>query len=159
MSLFPEYNRKKRISYKRIQIVSIKVVKEGSARYASEKINSPEAAAGIAKSFLQGADREHFIALYLDTKKKITAIHTISIGTLDSSLVHPREVFKGAILSNAASIILAHNHPSGDATPSKNDIDVTRRLVNAGDILGIEVLDHIIIGEEKYVSLREEMVI
>ena len=103
---------------------------------------------------MQGLDREHFVVLLLDIKNKVIGINTVSIGNLDSSIAHPREVFKPAILSNAGSILLAHNHPSGDPTPSREDIEITHRLVNAGNILGINVLDHIIIGDG-YRSLKE----
>ncbi len=90
----------------------------------------------------------------LNTKNNITGINVVSIGSLNSSLVHPREVFKAAILGNAAAIILAHNHPSGDPSPSPEDLEITRRLVEAGKILGIEVLDHVIIGD-RWESLKE----
>lgn len=103
-------------------------------------------AARIINQYLKGADREHFVVIMLNTKYEIIGINTVSIGTLDASLVHPREVFKPAILTNAAAIILAHNHPSGHPEPSEDDIKVTRKLKEAGEILGIDVLDHIIIG-------------
>jgi DNA repair protein RadC len=91
----------------------------------------------------------------LDTKNRLLSWETVSLGTLSTSVVHPREVFKGAILANAASIILCHNHPSGDPKPSAEDIAITKRLAEAGKILGIDVLDHIIFGEEGFVSLKE----
>ena len=101
------------------------------------------------------ADREHFIVLCLDTKHNITAVHTASIGSLNAAIVHPREVVKVAILATAAAVIVAHNHPSGDPTPSEEDIALTERLVSAGRILGIEVLDHLVLGDQRFVSLRE----
>jgi DNA repair protein RadC len=85
----------------------------------------------------------------------VIAYHEVSRGTLDATLVHPREVFKAALLSNAASIILTHNHPSGDPTPSPDDHQLTRRLVDAGRLIGVEVLDHIIVGDGRYFSFRE----
>jgi DNA repair protein RadC len=107
-------------------------------------------------TFLQETDREQFFLLCLNTKNEPTALHTVSIGSLDASIVHPREVFKVAILSNAASVIVAHNHPSGDPTPSKEDIQVTRKLQEAGELLGITLLDHVIVGTEgAYTSLKE----
>lgn len=96
------------------------------------------------------------MVLLLDTQNQIIGIHTVTIGTLDAALVHPREIFKPAILANAASVILAHNHPSGDPTPSAEDRTVTRQVVAAGTTLGIEVLDHVIVGEpHRYHSFRE----
>jgi len=95
----------------------------------------------------------------LNTKNQVLAVDTISVGSLNSSLVHPREVFKPAVLKSAAAVILLHNHPSGDATPSSEDMEITRRLAEAGKILGIEVLDHIIIGDHVFTSLKEKAVI
>ena len=98
------------------------------------------------------------MVLCLDSKNQPTTLHSVSLGNLNSAPVHPREVFKTAILGNANAIILSHNHPSGDPTPSQEDLDITRRLREAGNILGIEVLDHIILGggTESYVSLKEQ---
>jgi DNA repair protein RadC len=101
------------------------------------------------------ADVENFIVLFVDTRKRIVGHHLVATGTLDTLLVHPREVFKLAIVANAAAIILIHNHPSGDATPSEADIRVTRDLIKAGQLLKIEVLDHCIMGNPNNVSLRE----
>ncbi|WP_341385118.1 JAB domain-containing protein [Clostridium scatologenes] len=107
---------------KRINIVSIKMVKEGSVLYNIRKISSPSDAINLGSRFLQYADREELIACCMDTKNQPISISVVSIGSLNSSLVHPREVFKVAILSNAASIIISHNHPSGDPSPSTEDI-------------------------------------
>ncbi len=101
------------------------------------------------------ADREKFICLHLDIKNKLISYEIVSIGTLNFSVVHPRELFKGALLSNSASIIVCHNHPSGDPGPSSEDIALTKRLKEAGDILGISLLDHLIFGDNSFVSLRE----
>lgn len=140
---------------KRISIVSCKLVKEcPSITYAQRKINHPEDAVSLVQSFLDNADREMMILLCLDRKGQPTTLQTISIGTLNSSLVHPREVFKAAILSNSASIILAHNHPSGDPSPSTEDIEITKRIKESGKILGIELLDHLIIGCNSHYSLK-----
>jgi DNA repair protein RadC len=100
-------------------------------------------------------DVENLIAVHLNTRKKIIGFEVISNGTIDTLLCHPREIFKSAIVLNAASIILAHNHPSGDPTPSEADIRVTRETVRAGQLLKIEVLDHIILGHDAHTSLRE----
>jgi DNA repair protein RadC len=118
-------------------------------------IRSPEdAAAHLRKGMLDGS-REIFKALLLDTRNKIIQEVTISIGTLDSSIVHPREVFKEAIAASAAGILVGHNHPSGDLSPSPEDLQVTARLVEAGKLVGIEVLDHLILGDGHWVSLKE----
>jgi DNA repair protein RadC len=117
-------------------------------------VKSPEDAVKSAKSQLKSKKKEHFLVLSLDTRNHLINTHTISIGSLDSSIVHPREVFKEAISSCAASVIFAHNHPSGDPTPSEDDIKLTRRLMEAGEILGIEVLDHIIVCDRDYLSMK-----
>lgn len=104
--------------------------------------------------FLQKETKEYFIALHLDGKNRILCVDMVSIGSLNQSIVHPRETFKNSLLSSAAAIILIHNHPSGDTTPSSEDLAITRRLREAGEILGIKVLDHIIIGES-YMSFVE----
>jgi DNA repair protein RadC len=104
---------------------------------------------------LQDEASEVFAILCLSTKHRVLAYHEVSRGCLDSTLVHPREVFKAAILANAASVVLAHNHPSGDPTPSPDDMTLTRRLVDAGRLIGVDVLDHIVIGDGRYVSFRE----
>jgi len=141
---------------KRVNIVSLKLIREASTLYGNRKIISPKDAAELLGDFLSESDREKFVVICLDTKNQPTAIHTVSIGSLNSALVHPREVFKVAILSNSASIILSHNHPSNDPYPSKEDIDITTRLCEAGKILGIEVVDHIIVcSTEKYLSFKE----
>nr|WP_276532468.1 DNA repair protein RadC [Cytobacillus horneckiae] len=97
-----------------------------------------------------------YVCLYLNTKNQILSKQTIFIGSLNASIVHPREVYKEAFRQSAASIICLHNHPSGDPAPSREDIDVTKRLAECGKIIGIEILDHIIIGEKKFVSLKEK---
>lgn len=131
----------------RIPRYKIQLVREGSQASEVKKVSSPEAATPLIQSYLEGADRENFIVLLLDTKNQLIGINTVTTGTLNSSIVHPREVFKPAVLANAAAVILAHNHPSGNPNPSPEDIAITNRLVEAGKILGIEVLDHVIVGE------------
>ena len=131
----------------RIPIYQVKLVRDGSQKAERKKVSTPLVAAEVLRQYLDGADREHFVVLLLDTQNQVIGIHTVTVGTLDASLVHPREVFKPAILANAASVILAHNHPSGDPTPSAEDRTVTRQLVAAGVTLGIEVHDHVVLGD------------
>lgn len=146
----------KSIPAKRVNIVSVKLCRESSLLYKPRYISTPKDAAVLVKDFLALSDREVVVAVYLDTKNQPTAISTISVGTLNSSLVHPREVFKGAVLSNAAGMVIAHNHPSGVPEPSQDDIAITKRLDEAGKIMGIGLIDHVIIGGEgQWVSLRE----
>lgn len=150
----------KETSAKRINIVSLKMVKEGSILYDVRKLSSPSEAAGLGRKFLDEADREQVIVCCLDNKNQPVSVNIVSMGTVNSSLVHPREVFKTAVLSNAASIILFHNHPSGDPEPAQEDINITERIKEAGKILGIELLDHIIIGSEnRFISFKEKNMI
>lgn len=118
-------------------------------------VRHPRDVAGLLMGDMRDLDREVFKVLMLDTKHRIIAIETLSIGDLSGTLVHPRELFKDAMRRNSAAVILVHNHPSGDPEPSPDDIELTRRLVAGGRLLGIEVLDHIIIGDNRYVSLKE----
>ena len=120
-----------------------------------QDVKSPQDMADIFASYLDGVDREHFVVAMLDRKGGILGLNTVSVGTISSSVVHPREVFKPAIVIGASSIIIAHNHPSGGTMPSKEDTEVTRRLVEAGKLLGIEILDHVIIGDNYY-SFKEK---
>lgn len=119
-------------------------------------IRSPQDAAAYLIERLQLESQEKFYCLYLNTKNQVVFEKTVFVGSLNASIVHPREVYKEALKWSAASIIVAHNHPSGDPTPSHEDIQVTRRLKEAGEILGIECLDHLIIGADRYVSLKEK---
>lgn len=119
-------------------------------------VNSPETAANLLMDEMRFLDKEHFKVVLLNTKNHIIAIETISVGSLNASIVHPREVFKQAITKSAAALILAHNHPSGDPTPSQEDLEVTKRLVEAGKLLGIQVLDHLIIGNGRYISFKAQ---
>jgi len=107
-------------------------------------------------SFLKRETKEYFFALHLDGKNRIVCVDQVSVGSLNQSIVHPREVFKSCLLSNAAAVILVHQHPTGDSAPSSEDIAITRRLKEAGDLLGIKVLDHIIIGDDTYLSFVEK---
>lgn len=103
--------------------------------------------------------QENVVALYLNTKNDIIRKETLFVGSLNSSVAHPREIFKGAVRCSAARIILAHNHPSGNPEPSQADIDFTHRILRAGEMMGIELLDHIVVGEDEYISMREEGII
>ena len=141
---------------KRINIVSIKMVKESSFQYLARQILSPNDAYEMIKEQLEGLDREQFIIACLNTKNEPTNISVVSVGSLNKAIVHPREVFKTAILSNAASIMAFHNHPSGETTPSQQDIQLTNRLYQAGELLGIKLLDHLIIGDGTFTSLKEK---
>ena len=127
-----------------------------SVKMAGKKsvIKSPADMVDMFKSYLDGVDREHFVIAMLDRKGNVLGLNTVSIGSVSSSVVHPREVFKPAIVIGASSIVLAHNHPSGDTAPSREDIDVTKKLVEGGKILNIEILDHVIVGDSYY-SFKE----
>jgi len=132
----------------------ISVVREGRARY-SEPLRVSSDVFRLLERKARAWDREHFLMLALDGKNRVLGFEIVSIGTLTASLVHPREVFKAAILANAAAIIVAHNHPSGDPTPSGEDLAITQRLKQAGELLGIALLDHVILGHESYHSLAD----
>lgn len=119
-------------------------------------IRSPKDGANYVMESMRHLNQEHLLVLFLDTKNRIIHKQTIFIGSLNASIVHPREIFREAVKRTSASIICVHNHPSGDPTPSQEDIQVTKRLVEAGKIMGIELLDHIIIGNRKYTSLKEK---
>ncbi len=131
----------------------------GEKRGERSVVTCPEDAADYAAPRLRYENREHMCVMLLNVKNHIIAWETISIGSLDASVVHPREVFRPAIIKGAASIILVHNHPSGDPTPSKEDLEVTARMVQVGKIMNISVLDHIIIGGDSFVSIKEKGVI
>jgi len=117
-------------------------------------LKSPDDVAAVVRSRLKGKKKEHFLVLCMDTRNRLIHCRQVSVGSLDTSVVHPREVFKEAVSASAASVIFAHNHPSGDPEPSKEDLELTRRLVKAGEIVGIEVLDHIIVCDKVYLSLK-----
>lgn len=119
-------------------------------------VKTPEDVADLVRSHLRGKKREHFLAILLDTRNQLIKVAEIAIGSLDTSVVHPREVFKEAISASASSVIFVHNHPSGDPEASTDDIKLTKRLAQAGEIIGIEVLDHVIIGDKKHLSLKRQ---
>ena len=141
---------------KRINIVKCQLVKEKTMAYDFKTISSPMDIARVIKAYIGNSDRENFVVVCLDNKSNITAINTVSIGNINSTIAHPREVFKIAILANSSCIVIAHNHPSGDSSPSREDIEYTKNIVEAGNIIGIEVLDHVVIGDDdKYTSFKE----
>jgi len=130
---------------------------EGYAEVGAKPIiKKPEDVVDLVKVRLKGKKKEYFLALMLDTRSRLIKVAEISIGSLDGSIVHPREVFKEAISASAASVVFVHNHPSGDPTASEDDIGLSKRLAGAGEIVGIDVLDHIIVGDERFLSLKRE---
>ncbi|ANA41820.1 DNA repair protein RadC (plasmid) [Geobacter anodireducens] len=145
---------------KKISIRSIEaryrteVVREDAPAWVSTRYTHPRQVFEMFLS-LKHETKEHFIALHMDGKNRIVCLDRVSIGTLNQSLVHPREVFKTALLSNAAAVVLLHNHPSGDPTPSNEDYAITTRLKEGGELLGIRILDHIVIGDGCYTSFVE----
>jgi len=119
-------------------------------------IKNPETVVKAIRAGIKDKAKEHFKLILLNPRNKIIGISTVSVGTLNASLVHPREVFKDAIVHSAASVVLAHNHPSGDPEPSEDDLTITKRLTEAGKILGVEVIDHIIVGKNGFFSFKEK---
>lgn len=130
--------------------IKLKIVREVGPSYGEFKLTGAKDVVKFAEAYIDDSDREMFVALFLDSKNQPIGSHTISIGSLNASIVHPREAFKAAIVCNSAAVVFFHNHPSGDTTPSREDNEITKRLKDAGDLLGIRVLDHIIIGNGYY---------
>jgi len=127
--------------------------------YEKKRVKTPEQVLSLVKSRLKGKKKEHFLVLLLDTRNQVISISNVSVGSLDTNIVHPREVFKEAISSSASSCVFVHNHPSGDPTPSEDDMELTKRLTKAGEIVGIDVLDHIIVTDNDFISLKERGII
>ena len=146
-----------------IQKYSVRLIKEEGSRYELDKtINKPELAHEVFTKVLELDKRpeEVFAILTLDIKSHLTGVFEVSTGGLHSSIVHPRNVFQRAILQNAAAIVMGHNHPSKDPEPSNDDIKITKQIISAGEILGIEVMDHLIIGDKyNFISMKEQEVI
>ncbi|MPZ72153.1 MAG: DNA repair protein RadC [Nitriliruptorales bacterium] len=117
------------------------------------QVTSPEEAYAIVRPLLEGRDREHCLLISLDVKHRVLGVATISIGSVDHTFMAPREIFREALLAGASAVFLAHNHPSGDPTPSSDDRQMTRRLAQAGQTLGVDVLDHLVVGNPAWVSL------
>jgi DNA repair protein RadC len=122
---------------------------------APKPVRGPDDVVALIGRKLRAESREHFLVLLLNGRHECVAVETVSIGSVNASIVHPREVFRPAVLASAASIIVAHNHPSGDPEPSEEDVSITRRLAQVGELLGIGLLDHIVIAKRGVVSLRE----
>jgi DNA repair protein RadC len=140
-----------------IPVYRVTLVREGQMPSYEQRIRCSADGARLLWAYLDGVDREHFVIVLLDQKNQVIGINTVSVGSLTASIVHPREVFKTAFLANAATIICGHNHPSGDTVPSQEDRLITSRLASAGKLLGINVMDHIIIGSAgKYFSFADE---
>jgi DNA repair protein RadC len=127
----------------------------GATAAGGTRIGGPADLEGLLVAELGGLDREHFLGLFLDARHRVLAVETVSVGTLNASLVHPREVFRPAVALQAAAVVVAHNHPSGCARPSGDDLELTRRLARSGRLLGIELLDHLVVGDGDVVSIRE----
>ena len=137
-----------------LPVYKIQLVRERGLWAADEQVTNPKIAAQIALDYLEGLDREHFVVLLLDGRNRVIGINTVSVGSLCTTVVHPREVFKPAMLANANSIILCHNHPSGDPEPSPDDNEMFRRLILAGELLGIKVHDALILGVDEHYSAQ-----
>jgi DNA repair protein RadC len=138
-----------------------KIIREVAINYRSEKplndtLKGPESVAHFVRTILPDNSREHFIALYLNASHKVIAYSVVSTGTANATLVHPREVYQAAVLLGAIALIVSHNHPSGDVTPSSEDFKITRQLKEAGEILGIRLLDHLVVAEANYFSFNED---
>lgn len=144
---------------KRVDFVKIKMCKEKSVLYSPRKLSSPSDAVELVRNVLDDTDREQFIVIALNTKNEPMAVNVVSIGSINATIVHPREVFKLGVISNSASLIIAHNHPSGNIEPSLEDISITMRLIEAGKILGIPILDHLIVTDNSYMSFKERNLI
>lgn len=170
--LLSEYNLKQLSTINIVQLMNIHGIKESKAAQIAAcfeiarrlesfneevkpKVNSPEDVYRRIYPRMREQKKENFIELCLDTKNQIIKEEIISIGSLNANVVHPREVFKTALAVSAAHIIVAHNHPSGDPTPSREDIEVTKKLMEAGKIIGVDVLDHVIIGDGRHFSMKE----
>ncbi len=141
----------------RLPVYRVALVRDGSlTHYERPLLTAPGTAACILSTYFAAVDREHFVVLMLNAKNRLLGLNTVSVGSLTSALVSPREVFKPAILGNAAAVILSHNHLSGDPTPSAEDRAITARLVQGGDLLSIRVLDHLLLGDEtQWYSFQE----
>ncbi|PEK84780.1 DNA repair protein RadC [Bacillus toyonensis] len=136
------------------EVYRIKQVARKKKWKFDKRITSPDSAAKIAQHFIGDEDREVFFQICLNTKNEVIAVHRIHVGAINASIVHPREAYKVCLLYNACSVIFFHNHPSYDTTPSDEDLEVTRRLKEAGQILGIDMLDHIIVSPKGFTSLK-----
>ena len=142
-------------SFYEIPIVSLRIVRDNGVMVKRENIRSPMDAAAILQERMKDLDREVFTVVHLDTRNNILSIYDAFIGTINSNHIRVADIFKVAIISNAAAILVAHNHPSGDPTPSPEDVSLTKTLKAAADILDVQLLDHLVIGADRFVSMRE----
>lgn len=140
---------------KRIDIVSVKLVKESSVMYQRRMVSTPEALFELIHPFIGERDREYLVVIGVNAKNEPTVINIAHIGSVTQSIAHVREVMKPLILSNADTFFIAHNHPSGDLTPSENDLTFTTRLKQAGKLIGINLVDHLVVSDCQYYSLKE----
>jgi DNA repair protein RadC len=153
---FPATSRPPRPQPYRIPVYRVELVRERSLAYDQPQFRRSADVARLLQTVLAGVDREHCLVVLLDRKNRLIGLNTVAIGSLNAAVVHPREVFKPAILANAATIIVVHNHPSGDPQPSQEDKLLTRKLILAGEALSIQLLDHVILGYERYYSFKDE---
>jgi len=144
-----------------IPVYTVALVRESTlSQLQRPQIRTAADAAAIFSAYLANADREHLVVMLLNSQNRIIGINTVSVGHLSSSMAHPREILKPAILANAAAFVLGHNHPSGEVTPSAADVEITKRVFAAGDLLGIRLLDHVIIAEDgRWYSFQEDGVL
>lgn len=138
-------------------IYKVSLVRDSSIRTEDRpSLTTPLSVVRMLREMVKDTDREQFMVIMLDARNRVIGVNVASVGTVSATLVHPREVFKPAIVANAVGIIVAHNHPSGSSDPSPEDRQTTRRLVDAGRTLGIPVVDHLIVSDESFVSFRDE---
>jgi len=142
-------------SWYKLPVYRCMVVREHAESVPVDSITAPSDAHKILAVYMSGLDREHLVVLLLDTKNKVIGINTVAIGSGNAAIVNIKDIFKPAIIVNAMAIIVAHNHPSGDPTPSPEDVRITEKIVEAGKLLDVNVLDHIIVGHNRFVSLKE----
>jgi len=133
----------------------VSTIRRRRQRKPPPRIEGPADIAALLTPLLRTADREHFFTVLLSTKNHVLAVELVSVGSLSASIVHPREVFKPAIVRSAAAIVVVHNHPSGIPDPSPEDIEFTRRLQKCGELLGLRLLDHVIVANDNFLSLKE----
>ncbi|MEW5925903.1 MAG: JAB domain-containing protein [Gemmatimonadota bacterium] len=139
----------------RVPIYKIQLVRDGSVPFPQRICATPSLAVELFRAYVGDPDREHVVAIFLDSQNRFIGLHTIAVGTVDYCVFNPREVFKAALLCNATSLVLAHNHPSGDSAPSTVDIEITRDLQRAGELLDIVLMDHVVVGQPGYSSFME----
>ena len=144
----------RRVPMLRVQMVQL--VREGESPFVRRKLGSSSDVYVAFRDLGTAADRESFWTILLDTKHRIVGVEEAAKGSLTCAVVHPREIYKSVLLANAAAVIFVHNHPSGDPTPSREDLEITRRLREVGELLGVRVLDHVVVGHDKYVSMVDD---